>query len=609
MPSLATWFTPSLQTISRSSGRSSVLAAAYRACTVLTDERLGITRDFTPKGKHGLAANICIGIPNDDIGKLWNDAELSETRVNSTVARELMIPLASEWSDDERSECVRAIAQMLHDEYGVAVLASIHRPAKDNNNDHAHVLFTTRTVDANGVFGKKTRILDDAKTGEVKKMREAVCAIVNTHALKNGSDWYVYAGKFADILEDHIPSTHISIAHGKNQQALIDTNREDVGQARKELGRINKNVKSNSAKIAELTANAAVAASSLDAIPTINESDKGVVEPKPTIVQLKPIAMHPDAEKAFIKIQHATNAHNEARKESENWQKGKGELAQNRPHFFKRLFSNYEDKLDEAKTKVLEFKALRQVHENTLKDPETLRLSNVYTATLAHNVKADELQKENAMRIEHERQERERFELEQERQREIRNAGSASRDFLMSIHEKEEKEKNRLVHANAAITKILSDNTVVPNDETKTQRALRLHSVWATYEHHEQRIRDCLDSISAQRRIIDKLHNDKPSFWQLEAKEKHTQALFNAHATILGLEVVCEQSKAYRANKQIRAIQAEFCANLEYRQIVKDCAAQIPVFNGVVTEVKNVLANNPQLKKEAWAKCEEVLHI
>lgn len=188
MSNLATWFTPSLQTISRSSGRSSVLAAAYRACIELTDERLGITRDFTPKGKHGLAANICIGIPDDDISKLWNDAEKKETRVNSTVARELMVPLSAEWNDNERRECVRDIAQMLRDKYGVAVLASIHRPNRDSKNDHAHILFTTRTVDAEGNFGKKTRILDDAKTGEVKKMREAVCEIVNTHARANGSD-------------------------------------------------------------------------------------------------------------------------------------------------------------------------------------------------------------------------------------------------------------------------------------------------------------------------------------------------------------------------------------------------------------------------------------
>lgn len=276
MPSLATWFTPSLQTISRSAGRSSVLAAAYRACTKLTDERLGITRDFTPKGKRGLAGNICIGIPNDDIKKLWNDAEKAETRVNSTVARELMIPLASEWSDHERRECVRAIAQMLRDEYGVAVLASIHRPAKDNNNDHAHVLFTTRTVDANGEFGEKTRILDSAKTGEVKKMREAVCAIVNEHAIANGSDWYVYAGKFADVLEDHIPTTHISITHGNNQQTLIDANKEDVKEARAVVAKTKSQIAVNDAKIAELITQATIVESSQKAPITPASVNKGV---------------------------------------------------------------------------------------------------------------------------------------------------------------------------------------------------------------------------------------------------------------------------------------------------------------------------------------------
>ena len=206
MPSLATWFTPSLQTIARSSGRSAVLAAAYRACVKLTDERLGITQDYTPKGKAGLAENICIGIPNDDIGKLWNDAEKAETRANSTVARELMVPLPSDWSDVERAKCARGLGELLRARYGVAVLVSIHRPSKDNNNHHAHILFTTRTVDAEGTFGKKTRILDDLKTGEVKNMREAVCGIVNTHARANGNDWYVYAGKFSDIIQDHIPT-------------------------------------------------------------------------------------------------------------------------------------------------------------------------------------------------------------------------------------------------------------------------------------------------------------------------------------------------------------------------------------------------------------------
>lgn len=272
MPSLATWFSPSLQTLSRKKGRSSVLAAAYRACAKLTDERLGTTSDYRPKGVHGLAENLCIGVPGDDIGKLWNDAEKSENRADATVARELMVPLSAEWSDHERRECVRAIAQMLRDEYGVAVLASIHRPARDNKNDHAHILFTTRTVDVEGNFGKKTRILDDAKTGEVKKMRERICAIVNEHARANGSDWYVHAGKFSDVLGDHIPTTHISIAHGKNQRKYIEANRAEVGQAMAAIAKTKNRIAAIDAEIANLQAPPVVEESSHSTPPTFDDS-------------------------------------------------------------------------------------------------------------------------------------------------------------------------------------------------------------------------------------------------------------------------------------------------------------------------------------------------
>ena len=50
--SLATWFTPSLQTISRSAGRSAVAAAAYRACVKLIDQTTGLIHDYTKKKGH-----------------------------------------------------------------------------------------------------------------------------------------------------------------------------------------------------------------------------------------------------------------------------------------------------------------------------------------------------------------------------------------------------------------------------------------------------------------------------------------------------------------------------------------------------------------------------
>ena len=222
--SLATWFTPSLQTISRSAGRSAVAAAAYRACVKLIDQTTGLIHDYTKKKGH--VETILIGA--DDISELWNKAEAAENRKNSTVARELMLPLPDQWTDNERRECVRDIAQHLRDTYGVAVGASIHAPNKHHRNNHVHMMFTTRTVDELGQFGKKTRILDDMKTGEVSKLREAICKIVNTHAEKLDSDFYVYAGKFSDIDKNHIPTKHISINAGKEYRAAITAQNTQV---------------------------------------------------------------------------------------------------------------------------------------------------------------------------------------------------------------------------------------------------------------------------------------------------------------------------------------------------------------------------------------------
>ncbi len=211
--SLATWFTPSLQVFQRSKGRSAVAAAAYRSCTKLEDERTGLPHDYT--WKFGHVSTELFGVEGldltmADIGKLWNAAEKAETRQNSAVARELMVPLPNEWTDEQRRQCVRGLSGMLVSRYGVAVMASIHRPAH-GQNDHVHIQFTTRTVDKDMTFGKKTRVLDDVKTGEVKKLREEVCRIVNEHAEQYGNDWYVYAGKFCEVegMEEHIPTRHV----------------------------------------------------------------------------------------------------------------------------------------------------------------------------------------------------------------------------------------------------------------------------------------------------------------------------------------------------------------------------------------------------------------
>ncbi len=215
---LATWFSPSLGVKQRSKGASAVAAAAYRACIKLTDERTGDIHDYTHKQGH--VKTFTIG-PYENVNDLWQAAEKSETRKNSIVARELITPLPNDWNDSQREKFVREFAESLRKKYGVAVQVSLHRQNNNNKNEHAHIMFTTRLVNDAGEFLDKTRSLDigrDTKDkegnvtkGELSKLREHVCEMMNRHADEYGNDFYVHAGKFNEIegMEDHVSLKHV----------------------------------------------------------------------------------------------------------------------------------------------------------------------------------------------------------------------------------------------------------------------------------------------------------------------------------------------------------------------------------------------------------------
>ena len=275
MSNLATWFTPSLKVMSRTKGDSAVAAAAYRACVNLEDERMGITHQY--KGKWGHVSTELIG--STDIFKLWNDAEKSETRKNSSVCREIMVPMPHDWTDEQRILCARGLGEMLRARYGVAVQVSIHRQ-KDGSNDHAHILFTTRVVDENGVFGKKTRILDEGSlNGEISKLREAVCDIVNQHAKANGSDWFAYAGKFKDIDPDHIPTKRISRNCPKELREELEAENIAILEARDQLKRLS----NESKEITEQVNQAIEIAKNPEPLPVFEES---IIEVSPVQIDI-----------------------------------------------------------------------------------------------------------------------------------------------------------------------------------------------------------------------------------------------------------------------------------------------------------------------------------
>src|ERR1700712_2863013 len=90
--------------ISRANGRSAVAAAAYRSASVLPDERLSRSHDFTNKA--GVVHSEILlppGAPERllDRATLWNEVERTEVRKDAQLARELEFSIPQEMPKDE----------------------------------------------------------------------------------------------------------------------------------------------------------------------------------------------------------------------------------------------------------------------------------------------------------------------------------------------------------------------------------------------------------------------------------------------------------------------------------------------------------------------------
>lgn len=205
----------SVKTISRSQGRSATAAAAYRAADEIIDERTGEIHDYQRKGGVEYTEIILPDNAPDwatDRATLWNTAEKAETRKNSTVAREFEIALPSELSEKERKKLAITFAKEIVNRHGVAADIAIHEPSRggDNRNHHAHILITTRQLTEEG-FTKKTRELDDRKSGEVDRWRERFAELQNESFKKNGVNETVDHRSLKDQSIEREPTQHLGV--------------------------------------------------------------------------------------------------------------------------------------------------------------------------------------------------------------------------------------------------------------------------------------------------------------------------------------------------------------------------------------------------------------
>lgn len=190
-----------MKKVSHSDGGNAIAAAAYRSGTALVDRENpdGVIRhDYTRKG--GVMHSEIVlpqGVPAVGRNDLWAMAEAADTRKNSVTARELVLALPHELDLRQNLEILHDMARWLVTRYGVAVDFNVHEASRghgpgtagDPRNVHCHLMMTTREMTPTGL-GKKTRVLDDRKTGpgEITLIRGVWEDFVNMGLKRAGLD-------------------------------------------------------------------------------------------------------------------------------------------------------------------------------------------------------------------------------------------------------------------------------------------------------------------------------------------------------------------------------------------------------------------------------------
>ena len=207
----------SVKTISRGNGRSAVACAAYRSGEKLVCDFYGKEQDYTKKTGVEFTEIYAPENTNTELTnrqKLWNEVEKAERRKDALLAREFEIAFPRELNAEQRKNMLNELCQNLVKKYGVIVDAAIHAPHTDSGSDernhHAHIMFTTRSINEHGDFSaKKYRDFSrDNGTETVSHWRESFAELCNQHLEKNGFDERVDHRSYEDQVCDLQATQH-----------------------------------------------------------------------------------------------------------------------------------------------------------------------------------------------------------------------------------------------------------------------------------------------------------------------------------------------------------------------------------------------------------------
>ena len=227
----------SVKPVSRAKGRSSTAAAAYRAADRITDERTGEIHDYTRRtGVESAGVVLPDGAAEwaADRSALWNAAEAAEKRKDACVAREFEVALPAELSPEERRQLATDFAKDMANRERCAVDVAIHAPGKggDNRNHHAHILRTTRKVEAGGLGAK----LDTEKAGrkraiDLEAVRERWAVMTNEALKRVGHEVRVDHRSLKGQGIEAVPTRHLGPSATAMERRGEPTDRGDLNRA------------------------------------------------------------------------------------------------------------------------------------------------------------------------------------------------------------------------------------------------------------------------------------------------------------------------------------------------------------------------------------------
>lgn len=229
--------------IKRSSGRSAVEAAAYRAGKKLYSEYYGLVSDYTRKG--GVVYSEILLPPHApreyaDRQTLWNAVEEAERNKNAQLAYSFDIALQNEFTLDENITLARKFLLDNFVSRGMIVDFAVHQPDKNGgiSNPHFHVMCPIRPLNPDGTWGVKQRRVyrEDGKFDAVpttdwgrpetlEAWREAWAAMCNSKFEEKGLPNRIDHRSYERQGVEQIPTVHEGVAVRQMEARGIVTNK------------------------------------------------------------------------------------------------------------------------------------------------------------------------------------------------------------------------------------------------------------------------------------------------------------------------------------------------------------------------------------------------